>query len=70
MSKTGKNALRVDFDRTIKLAFHGAQVSSDAGLFPYRNLDDTAGLTDSAGMKLVDLCTGGNIQHSMTSLLR
>ena len=70
MSKTGKNALRVDFDRTIKLAFHGAQVSPDAGLFPYRNLDDTAGLTDSAGMKLVDLCTGGNIQHSMTSLLR
>ncbi len=70
MGETGKDALRVGFDRTIKLAFHGARVSSDAGLFPYRNLDDTAGLTDSAGMKLVDLRTGGNIQHSMASLLR
>ena len=70
MDKAGKDAVRIGFDRTIKLAFHGAQVSSDAGLFSYRDLDDAAGLTDSAGMKLVDLRTGGNIQRSMASLLR
>jgi hypothetical protein len=39
MGEAGKDALRVGFDRTIKLAFHGARVSSNAGLFPYHNLD-------------------------------
>jgi len=32
MGEAGKDALRVDFDRRVKLAFHGATVSSDAGL--------------------------------------
>ena len=44
MGEAGKDALRVGFDRTIMLAFHGARVSSDAGLFPYRDLDEAAGL--------------------------
>ena len=70
MGEARKDALRVGFDRTIKLAFHGARVSSDAGLFPYRDLDDAAGLTESAAMELLDLRTGGNIQHSITALLR
>ena len=47
MGEAGKDALRVGFDRTIMLAFHGARVSSDAGLFPYRDLDEAAGLTTS-----------------------
>ncbi len=70
MSEAGKDALRVGFDRTIMLAFHGARVSSDAGLFPYRDLDEAAGLTTSGTSQLFDLRTGGNIQHSMTALLR
>ena len=59
MGETGKDALRVGFNRTINLAFHGVQVSSDAGLFPYRDLDDAACLTDSAGMKLGDAMPTG-----------
>ena len=59
MGETGKDALRVGFDRTINLAFHGSQASSDAGLFPCRDLDDAAGLTNSAGMKLVDAMPTG-----------
>ena len=35
-------SLRVGLDRAIKLEFHGAKVSSDAGLFPCRDLDEAA----------------------------
>ena len=47
MGEADKDVLRVGFDRVVKLAFHGATVSSDAGLFPYRELDEAAGLTES-----------------------
>jgi len=70
MGEAGKDALRVGFDRAIKLEFHGARVSSDAGLFPYRDLDDAARLTESGAIELFDFRTGTNIQHSMTALLR
>ena len=43
MGEARKDALRISLDRAIKLEFHGAKVSSDAGLFPYRDLDDAAG---------------------------
>jgi hypothetical protein len=33
MGEARRDALRVVFDRAIKLEFHGAKVSSDAGLF-------------------------------------
>jgi len=39
MGEPGRDALRVGFEGTIKLEFHGAKVSSDAGLFPYRDID-------------------------------
>ena len=70
ISEAGKDALRVGFDRAIKLEFHGAKVSSDAGLFPYRDLDNAAGLTESAAVELFDFRTGSNIRHGMTALLR
>ncbi len=70
MGEAGKDTLRVGFDRAIKLEFHGAKVSSDAGLFPYRDLDEAAQLTESAAADLFDFRTGSNISHSMTALLR
>jgi hypothetical protein len=70
MGEAGRDALRVAFDRTVKLEFHGATVSSNAGLLPYRDLDDAVQLTESAGADLLDFHTGRNIQHSMTALLR
>lgn len=42
MGEAGRDALRVGFEGTIKLEFHGAKVSSDAGLFPYRDIDEAA----------------------------
>jgi hypothetical protein len=58
MGEARKDALRVGFDRAIKLEFHGARVSSDAGLFPYRDLDDAARLTESGAARLFDFRIG------------
>ena len=70
MGEARTDALRLGFDRTLKLQFHGAKLSSDTGLFPYRDLDEAVGLTESAAAELFDFRTGTNIQHSMKALLR
>jgi len=66
--KTG--SLRVSFDPRIKLEFHGAKVTSDAGLLAYRELDERLGLTAIAEECLKDTRTGANVQHMMVALLR
>jgi hypothetical protein len=70
MGETRKDALRVDFDRTVKLEFYGSTVSSDGGLLLYRDLDKAFALTLMASDVLTDLRTGSNVQHSTTALLR
>ncbi|ANY83066.1 transposase (plasmid) [Microvirga ossetica] len=63
-------ALRVAFDPRLKLEFHGSKVTSDAGLLPFRDLDDALGLTDLAGEVLADPRTGQNSRHTLIAQLR
>jgi hypothetical protein len=68
--ESDSEGLRLDFDRRLKLEFHGSSVTSDAGLLAYRELDDVLGLTVLAGSMLSDGRRGKNTQHLMTCLLR
>src|SRR5215212_10636087 len=62
--------LRVAFDRRLKLEFHGARITSEAGLLAYRELDDALGLTTIAVSALAEGRRGRNIQHRLLGLLR
>ncbi len=66
MGEARKDALRVSFDTQVKLEFHGAKITSDAGLLAYRELDELLGLTVLAASRLIDSRTGMNTQHSTT----
>src|SRR3954451_22264798 len=57
-------------DHRLKLEFHGSKVTSDAGLLPFRDLDDALGLTDLAGEVLADPRTGQNSRHTLIAQLR
>src|SRR5689334_17107572 len=62
--------LRPEFDRRLRLEFHGANVTSDAGLLAYRELDDALQFTDTAADELQDTRTGRNTRHGLVALLR
>ena len=54
MGEARKDALRLDFNRKLKLEFHGTKITSDAGLLAYRELDETLGLTSLVDSGLRD----------------
>ncbi len=65
-----KQALRVQFDGKLKLEFHGANVTSDAGLLAFRELDEAFRLTERGSTLLSDCRRGKNTQHTMLAMLR
>ena len=65
-----KEPLRVTFDRRLELEFHGARITSDAGLLAYRELDDALSLTTMANSALAEGRRRKNIRHRLLGLLR
>ena len=68
MGDARKDALRVEFDSRIKLEFHSAAVTSDAGLVAYHELDEALELTQM-GKVFRDSRLGKNTQHELIGLL-
>ena len=62
--------LRVDFDRRLRLEFHGSRITSDAGLLAYRELDHVLGLTGMAGSILTEARHSKNSRHLVEGLFR
>jgi len=70
MGESKDGVLRLDFDRRLKLEFHGSKISSDAGMLPYRELDDAVELTEIAGDALTDTRRGKNGRHGLVGQFR
>ncbi len=70
MGEARKTTLRVNFDRRLKLEFHGSDISSDCGLLRYREPDDALGLTELGGEVLSETRRGKNTRHLLVGLLR
>ena len=65
-----KASLRLQFNPKVRLAFHGATITTDAGLLAFREFDDALGLTEIAEAYLQESRTGRNILHHLVPLLR
>lgn len=70
MGERAFGALRLEFEPSFRLEFHGAKVTSDAGLLAYRELDGVLGLTAMSSDRFADLRTGSNTRHSVPVLFR
>jgi hypothetical protein len=65
-----KGVVLLDFDRRLMLQFCGSAITPDAGLLPYRELDDALGLTETGADPIADARTGKYGRHRLTGLLR
>jgi hypothetical protein len=70
MGDRRKRALRAQFDGKLRLTFHGAKITSGAGLPPFRELDEAFPLTEKGSIALSDPRHGKNTQHTMLAMLR
>jgi len=69
MGESTDSRATLHFDRRLRLEFHGATITSDAGLLACRELDDALGLTETATACLQESRGGRNVQHQLVPLL-
>jgi hypothetical protein len=69
MGEKSQGALKLQFDKRLRLEFHGARITSDAGLLAWRELDEALGLTEAAPNYLRETRGGRNVQHELVPLL-
>ena len=67
MGEKAKEVLKLQFDKRLRLEFHGARITSDAGLLACRELDEVLGLTEMAPIYLQETRGGRNVQHELVS---
>ncbi|MBF0358769.1 MAG: transposase, partial [Magnetococcales bacterium] len=70
MGERKKRVLRLNFDRQVKVEFHGTKVTTDAGLLLYRELDDVLGLTSMSEKRLIEKRQGKNTTLSLLTQFR
>ena len=70
MGEKTRETLKLQFDKRLRLEFHGARITSDAGLLACRELDGVLGLTEVAPTYLQETRGGRNVQHELVPLLR
>ena len=54
MGDRRKQALRLQFDGKLRLEFHGARITGDAGLLAVREMDEAFRLTETAAAMLAE----------------
>jgi len=70
MGEKTRETLKLQFDKRLRLEFHGARITSDAGLLACRELDGVLGLMEMAPTYLQETRGGRNVQHELVPLLR
>ena len=70
MCEKTRETLKLRFDKRLRLEFHGARITSDAGLLACRELDGALELTEIAPTYLRETRGGNNVQHEIVPLLR
>jgi len=70
MGESTEEQLRLGFDARVRVEFRGSNMSSDAGLLAYRELDERLGLSALAPRYLTEKRTGRNLQQHLVPLLR
>ena len=70
MGEKTRETLKLRFDKRLRLEFHGARITSDAGLLAFRELDGVLGLMEMAPTYLQETRGGRNVQHELVPLLR
>lgn len=65
-----KRVLRPDFNRSIKMDFQGATLSSDTGFLLLREIDERFGIIEAMGEALEDSRSPSRTKHSIVQMIR